>query len=85
MASSADIEMRWVDAWSDLYEILGELPADPAPRCLLPDGTDIDVEECKGWLQHSVYEGFLVKVKPGWIRGRRGVIASRTKAEELSQ
>lgn len=81
MASNADIEMRWVDAWSDLFEILGEMPAHPAPRCLLPDGADVDVEECKCWLQDSVYEGFLVKVEPGWIDGRRAVVASRWKLD----
>jgi hypothetical protein len=37
----------------------------------------VGVEECKGWLQESVYEGFIVQVEAGWVLGHRGVVASR--------
>jgi hypothetical protein len=76
MTGHADIEMRWVQAWSDLYEITGP-SADM--RCILPDGQLVDVEVCKGWLQDSAYQGWLVKVEEGQQDGQRIVIASRWK------
>jgi hypothetical protein len=75
MASNADIEMRWVDAWNALYEIIGRRRGVP---CQLPDWSIVDVEECKGWLQRSVYEGYLVQVKAGWVGHKKGVVVSRT-------
>jgi hypothetical protein len=77
MVSNADLEMRWVDAWNDLYEIVGreEMP------CLLPDGTEVSVEACKGWLQDSVYEGYLVSVARGWVRGRPAVVVTRWRGD----
>jgi hypothetical protein len=74
MASKADIEMRWVDAWNELYEIVGSRHDLP---CQLPDWSVVDVEECKGWLQQSVYEGYLVRVEAGWVGHRKGIIVSR--------
>lgn len=73
MASNADIEMRWVQAWSDLYEIIG--PSHEV-RCLLPDGQLVDVESCKGWLQDRVYQGWLVRLEEGERGGERIVVAS---------
>jgi hypothetical protein len=67
-------EMRWVDAWNDVYDIARgrrEMP------CMLPDWSIITVDECLGWLQQSVYEGYLVRVEEGWVGHRRGVIAHR--------
>ena len=78
MAPNSDIEMRWVGAWSDLYELVGNRWD---VRCLLPDGLIVGLEECKGWLQESVYAGFLVCVGPGWVEGRPGVIVSRSLPE----
>lgn len=74
MASNADIEMRWIDAWSDLYEIA---PQGENPCCVLPDGRLVDVETCKGWLQDSAYQGWLVKVEKGQQNGENVVVASR--------
>lgn len=74
MASNTEIEMRWVDAWNDLYELIGSRSN---VSCLLPDGRIVDVETCKGWLQESAYQGFEVKVEAGFIAGKRGVHASR--------
>lgn len=70
--------MRWVGVWSDLYELVGERRG---VRCLLPDGSVVGVEECKAWLQDSVYAGFLVHVEPGWVEGRPGIIVSRSLPE----
>lgn len=67
--------MRWIEAWSDLYEILGtqsELP------CLLPSGEVVDVEACKGWLQERVYKGALISVVPGRVHGANGVLVHET-------
>ena len=68
--------MRWVQAWNDLYELIGNRTNVP---CLLDDGQVVDVEGCKGWLQESVYEGWEVKVETGFIFGKRGVLASRSR------
>ena len=76
MKRNADIEMRWVDAWNDLYDIVGEQLDVP---CQLPDFSVVDVEECKGWLQDSAYEGYHVQVKAGWVGHRKGIIVSRSQ------
>ena len=74
MASNSEIEMRWVEAWSDLYELL-EQRSDV--KCLLPDGRVVDIEECKSWLQDSAYQGWHVKVEAGWVLNKQGIVASR--------
>src|SRR4051812_43638078 len=56
MATNSEIEMRWVEAWNDLLDIV---KGRHGIKCLLPDGAIVDVEECKGWLQDSVYQGYL--------------------------
>jgi len=71
---SADIEMRWVEAWSDLCELVGDQKR--TTQCRLPDGRTVNVEECKGWLQDAVYDGFLVRVERGWVNGKPGVVAT---------
>jgi hypothetical protein len=78
LTSNAEIEMRWVDAWNDLYDIVQRWEDTP---CLLPDGSEVSVEQCKGWLQESVYEGYRVEVRRGLLRGRPAVVASRSKPE----
>jgi hypothetical protein len=66
--------MRWVEAWSDLYELL-EQRSDV--KCLLPDERVVDIEECKSWLQDSAYQGWHVKVEAGWVLDKQGIVASR--------
>ena len=73
MALEDDIEMRWVDAWNEVYEIAGDRWD---VQCLLPDGQVVDAEACRGWLQDQVYAGWFVKVEPGWVLGKRGIVAS---------
>lgn len=75
MASNADIEMRWVDTWDKLLEIVGGRQGVP---CQLPDLSVVDVEGCKGWLQKSVYEGYIVHVEEGWVGYKKGIVASRS-------
>lgn len=74
MASNTELEMRWIEAWSDLYEL-----SEPQKnvKCLLPDGQVVDMEECKGWLQDSAYQGWHVKVEAGWVVGKLHIVASR--------
>ena len=71
MSGNADIEQRWTDAWSDLYELTGGVYG---VQCLLPDGQIVGPEDCKGWLQESVYAGWSVRVERGWVRGQPGVV-----------
>ncbi len=74
MASNTELEMRWIEAWNNLYELI-EQRWDV--KCLLPDGRVVDTEECLGWLQHSAYQGWYVKVEAGWVLGKQGIVASR--------
>ncbi|WP_407570437.1 hypothetical protein [Deinococcus altitudinis] len=78
MRSNSETEQLWVDAWSDLYELTGN--ADSA-ECLLPDGRTVGLEECRGWLQDSVYGGWFVQVEPGWVKGNPGIVVSRWTEE----
>lgn len=74
MASNTELEMRWIEAWNSLYELI-EQRWDV--KCLLPDGRVVDTEECLGWLQLSAYQGWHVKVEAGWVLGKQGIVASR--------
>jgi hypothetical protein len=78
MASKPDIEMQWVDAWNDVYDIIRGHQDVP---CLLPDWSIVTVDECLGWLQESVYQGYSVSVEEGWVGHRRGVVAQRSRPE----
>ncbi len=71
--------MRWIDAWNHLYEITGD---SPIFRCMLDDYTEVDVETMKGWLQNSVYEGWLVKVEARMIHGKTVAFGSRWREKD---
>ena len=71
---NSDIEKLWVDAWNDLYEITG---SDDAFLCVLPDGTCVSPDACRGWLQSSVYAGYRVQVARGLHLGRPAVVVQR--------
>jgi hypothetical protein len=73
MASNQEIEIRWIVAWRDLYEILNRRPDMP---CQLPDGSVVDFETCKGWLQDQAYDGLLVGVSRGFVQGKDGAIVT---------
>ena len=76
LANNEEIETRWIDAWNDLYDLIGKKSD---IKCQLPDLKVVDVEECKGWLQDSAYQGYLVRVERGLILGRPGIVVSRWK------
>lgn len=80
MTGNADLERRWIDAWNDLFEIVGSRTD---VRCKLPDGTVVDVEGCKGWLQEQAYAGWHVAVQESTFDGRLEVAASRWRPEEV--
>jgi hypothetical protein len=74
MSTSSEREMRWIDAWNDMYDIIGtRWHVD----CLLPDGSVVDTDTCQGWLQDSAYDDYQLKVESGWVNGKRGILASR--------
>jgi hypothetical protein len=81
MASNAEIEMRWVNAWDDLYELIQDR-ADT--KCQLPDLSIVSVDACRVWLQEMVYAGYLVRVEKGWIQGSPGIFASCLRAAETA-
>jgi hypothetical protein len=66
--------MRWVEAWNDLFAIVGERWQ---VNCLLPDGSVVDIDTCQGWLQNSAYQGYYLRVEEGWVNGKRGVVVLR--------
>lgn len=75
MTSNADIEMRWVEAWNEVYEIAQQQRDIP---CQLPDWTVVTLDDCLAWLQNQVYAGYTVRVEAGWVGHRRGIIVSAT-------
>jgi hypothetical protein len=79
MASNAETEMRWVNAWDALFGLLND---HPCAKCRLPDDSIVSVQECQRWLQESVYAGYEVHIQLGWIQGRRGIIVSRQALAE---
>ncbi len=78
MPGNSETEQRWVEAWSDLYGLTGNTSS---ADCLLPDGQTVGLEECRGWLQDSVYGGWFVRVEPGWVKGKPGIVVSRWTEE----
>jgi hypothetical protein len=80
MTSNADLEQRWIDAWNDLYDIVGSRTD---VRCMLPDGTVVDVEGCKNWLQEQAYDGWEIAVQELKFDGRLEVAASRSRPDSV--
>ncbi|MEU8895287.1 hypothetical protein [Nocardia sp. NPDC048505] len=68
--SSAEIEMRWVDAWNQLSDI-------GAGTCLLPDGSWVDVDAGQGFLQDSAYAGWRLAVTAADFAGRPVAVIHR--------
>ena len=81
MTSNTELEMRWVGAWNDLDQIVGERWY---LQCLLPDGRVVSMDECQGWLQASAYDDWQVKVEAGLVWGKQGVVATRWRDEPIS-
>ncbi len=79
MTSNTEIEERWIEAWNDLFDIVGERWQ---VNCLLPDGLIVNIEACKSWLQESAYQGYCLRVKEGWVKGKHGIVVSRFKEGE---
>jgi hypothetical protein len=79
MANNAEIEMRWVSAWDELFALIQDRTD---IKCQLPDFSVVNVEQCRAWLQEMVYAGYFVRVEKGWIQGRPGIIASCYRSDE---
>jgi hypothetical protein len=76
MTASTEIEERWIQAWNDLFDLVGKrLQVD----CLLPDRSVVDIETCQGWLEDSAYEDYYLKVAEAWVKGKRGIAVARFK------
>ncbi len=72
--SNLEMEMCWIDAWSDLLELVGTRRN---VKCLLPNGRIVSTAACQGWLQESAYKGYQLQVVEGWVRGKRGIIVNK--------
>jgi hypothetical protein len=81
---SSEIEMRWIDAWNDLYDLIlsDHGGVHYGVQCLLPDGRVVNVEECEGWLQDSAYDRYYLKVDRGWVLGKPGIVVSRSRDKQ---
>jgi hypothetical protein len=77
---SDEIEMRWINAWNDLYDLILRYHGGVqyGVKCSLPDGLVVNVEECEGWLQDSAYDRYYIKVEHGWVLGKPGIVVSRS-------
>lgn len=76
--TNADIESMWVEAWDTL---LAMSKGRHGFRCMLPDGSVVDVDTCLGWLQDSVYSGHQVSVQSTWLFGSPGALVFRSPAD----
>jgi hypothetical protein len=75
--TNTEIEMRWVDARNDLYDVFDGARA--GGDCLIPVGAVVSFDEGKGYLQTSAYEGSRLRVEKGWHRGQRVAVLSRER------
>lgn len=69
--SNTELEQRWIDAWEALHTALA---AHPGAVCALPDGAEVTRDGAQHWLQQRAYEGRVLTVAVGWLRGRRAVL-----------
>ena len=74
--SNADIEMIWVDAWNDMYNMIGSRKN---VIFLQPDFSEVSLDDCQGWLQDSAYDGYKLGMKEVWYKGKKAIQVSRSK------
>ena len=85
MSSNSEIEMRWVGAWNDIYDLANELNIDRSlVKCQLPNWSVVSLEVCLGWIQESVYSGFSITSKIGWIGHNKGLLVERVPVANKS-
>ena len=73
-----EIETEWVNAWDQLYELIGDRRN---VVCVLPDWKTVSVEDCQGWLQTSAYKGYTLTVRETWHAGEKAIAVDRTQAD----
>jgi hypothetical protein len=74
-AANHEIEQRWVEAWNNVFDIVKTLDHQDDVNCLLPDGSIVDIDTCKEWLQNAAYQGYCLKIEAGLVQGKMGVLA----------
>jgi hypothetical protein len=70
MSRNADIEMRWVALWEELFEVTGR---NPSVVILDEDWNPISLDSAQGLIQDAVYSGQLPALESTWFKGRRAV------------
>jgi hypothetical protein len=70
MARGADVEMRWVALWDELFEAIA---ADRSTVIVDEDWSVLSLEDGQGLLQDAVYDGLSPKLEATWFKGRRAV------------
>ncbi len=64
-----EIEQRWVDIWNDLLDL-------QASGVTFVDGesyTRLSMEDARGFVQDTVYDGYDVVLETMWYEGRKVV------------
>src|SRR5262245_20584361 len=57
MRTSTELEMRGINAWNDVYAIIGKRRDVP---CQLPNFSIVTLEDCLAWLPSSAYGDFTL-------------------------
>lgn len=76
--SNTEKEMAWIDAWNDFYDLL---ETNFNGFILLPDFQESSVEDAKGWIQDTVYSGFLVKFTVDYYKGKKSLFVHKVVLE----
>jgi hypothetical protein len=67
---SAKQEQIWIDAWNDLYDLLKDKDN---IKLLLPDWSEVSLDEMQGWIQQTAYENKLVRFDRVWYKGQKAL------------
>jgi hypothetical protein len=70
MSRNAEIEMRWVALWEELYEATAGQPS----MVILDEAWNpISLDSAQGLIQDAVYAGRHPALESGWFKGKRAV------------
>lgn len=65
------IEQKWIDYWSNLYELIDTLKN---PKILDENYQVITVEEAQALIQGTVYDGYSIEFKIEFYKGERAIV-----------
>jgi hypothetical protein len=68
MTRGADIEERWINLWSAMFDALDR---DPHLVIVGEDWRPISFEDCQGLVQDAVYDGHQPRFETTWFQGRQ--------------